>query len=151
MPQDQYQMIGRGCTLSPKYPMHVPMQQVPPTRSIPPLEVGKPILSLVDNNAHEQTQLEVTPPMEVPLGAYAGPGVCPRFRRTYPIRAHARFLLVRPLLVHPSSPTNGPHPTRASARRRFAKTRILVLGQTHHPNRNSSSSNPRPLQTASLR
>ena len=65
-------MTGRGCTLSLKYPMRVLMQPVPLTRSIPPLEVGKTILSLVGNNVYEQTQTEVIPPMEAPLEAYAG-------------------------------------------------------------------------------
>lgn len=144
-------MTGRGCTLSLKYLMHVPMQLDPQTPSIPPLEAGKTILSLVGNNADEQTRLGVTPPMEVHLGAYAGSGVCPLFRQMHPRRGHAPFLLGRPQLAAPHSCTNGPYQIRAIARRRFAKTRIPALGRTPHRNRSSSRCKPRPLRTARLR
>lgn len=144
-------MTGRGCTLSLKYPMRVLMQLVPPTRSIPPLGAGKTIPSPVGNNAYEQTRLGATPPMEVPLGAYAGMGVWPRFRQIPPRRVYARFLLAPPLLVAHHSCTNGLYQTRAIARHRFAKTRIPAVGRTDHRNRRSSRRNPRPLRPAQLR
>lgn len=148
--QDHHQMTGRGCTLSLKYPMRVLTQLVPPTRSIPPLEAGKTMF-LVCNSAGEQTPLGVIPPMGAPLGAYAGTGVCPPFRQMHPRRGYAPFPLARPLLVPRHSRINGPHLIRAIARRRFAKTRILALGRTHHHNRRSSPCNPRPPRTARLR
>lgn len=142
-------MTGRGCTLSLKYPMHVLMQPVPPTRSILPLEAGKTMF-LVRNSAEEQTRLGLIPPMEAPLGAYGGTGVWLPFRQIHPRRGYAPFLLARPPLALRHSCTNGQYQIRAIARRRFAKTRILALGQTHHPNRSSSHRNPRLLRIARL-